>query len=185
MRGGRETGGWWIARGLPEGRIDERDWEYLRQVSETTHAHSAAPALEIGAFLGLSTLALLAGGGQVETVDDFSGSGVGGWPRADRDLFAEFAANVDHRASERLIVRRGRSEDVLPKLVPPYRMAFVDGSHQRATVRNDLHHALRLTDNGTVLVDDLHFEGVRAAVDDLALTVASRRDTRIVSVYRM
>lgn len=59
---------------------------------------------------------------------------------------------------------KGDSKRILPTLVQPFDLMFIDGDHSYEGVFNDLFHAWKLAKNGTVILCDDYTEGYAGVV---------------------
>lgn len=132
--------------------------------------------LELGTFVGLSTICLARTAAKVHTVDwhrgdeqcltarDHSGNrlvpeGTGVW-----SLPACVEALHRHGVEGRVTLHVGRMEEVLPHLRGHFDLVFVDGCHDEYDARRDIGQALRLlTEGGTVVLHDWDYPAVRQA----------------------
>jgi predicted O-methyltransferase YrrM len=135
--------------------------------------------LEIGAFLGGSTIVLASVARQVWSVDthmlgQFTTSKalppILGGGTGDPDTLARFRDNLKrYGVAERVVILVGYSADVLPLLRDgSFDAAFVDGGHDEANVRADAREALRLVrTGGPICFHDVEMPSVAAALADL------------------
>jgi hypothetical protein len=123
--------------------------------------------LEVGSYLGRSTVCLARTAASVDAVDPFDGRATPE-PRPCRGRFAENLRR--HGVAERVTAHVGTFADVAPHLEPGYDLVFVDADHRYESVRADVALALPLLRDGGVLA--LHDyrrprdEGVTRAVDE-------------------
>lgn len=92
--------------------------------------------LEMGAFLGRSTIALASTARRVHSVD---------WHRGDPhcgsgNTLGKFISNLErHRLMHKVVIHLGRFEDVLPVFgKSTFEMVFLDGFHVRNAVETDI-----------------------------------------------
>ncbi len=106
--------------------------------------------LEVGSWCGLSALVMATTAARVFCLDWHQGDPeMGG-----QDTLGEFLTNLRRHAAGRceIVPLVGDAEAVLPVLRNgAFGMAYVDGSHDAASVRRDTAHALRLTHPGGVV----------------------------------
>jgi hypothetical protein len=68
------------------------------------------------------------------------------------DSYPEFSAYLErYKVRDRVTVHRGLSADVLPTLDGSFGLAFIDGSHDAASVHHNLELMLRLLVSGSWL----------------------------------
>lgn len=133
--------------------------------------------LEIGCYLGRSTVCLAQTARSVLSVDPFDGRAT----TAPRDTLEHYKQNLDnHRRQAEVEWLRGTSADVLPTLSddPGFDLIFIDGDHAYETVRHDVAQARRLLARGGLIAlhdyrkspgeYDGHWDpGVTRAADEL------------------
>jgi predicted O-methyltransferase YrrM len=111
--------------------------------------------LEIGSYLGLSTVWIGRVAKRVTCVDPFDGRGTS----SPRDTFEEFCSNLN-RHEVKVRIYRGTSQDFFREmeeenLGDEFDVIFIDGSHERADVMHDLEQsARRLGAGGIIVVHD-------------------------------
>lgn len=157
--------------------------EYLYQLAVTLEQQSVPGGiLEVGSYRGLSACAM-GQAGPITCVDTFSG----GEDLPETNILAEFRANV---AMCGVVpdIHVGRSQDVLPTLRGPFRLVFIDGSHEYENVRLDIHNGFKLLAPGGALVCDdvVGFEGVqRAALEsNLGFRLVDSHRSKMAVAYR-
>jgi predicted O-methyltransferase YrrM len=122
--------------------------------------------IEIGSYLGASSVYLAAGlsahGGRLHCVDTWRNEGM---KEGAADTFDQFQRNTAGQAGVINAIRM-RSQDALPSLPGPFRLAFIDGDHSYEAVRDDLRLlADRMTPDGILALHDWrYFPGVSVAV---------------------
>lgn len=129
--------------------------------------------LEVGSYLGRSTICLAQTALSVTCVDTFDGRGT----TARHSTLAKFQANLSrYGVMDRVTWLVGSSKEVLPTLAERYDVAFIDASHDYASVIADATLALPLVKNGVMAFHDFGVElGVVRAVKELV-----RKGARIV-----
>ncbi len=121
--------------------------------------------LEVGSYKGLSASAL-GQAGNLTCVDTFRG----GEDLPDLYTLPEFHSAMRRMGLEPRVIE-GKSCDVLPELIAeglPYRLVFIDGSHEYANVKEDFINAwLLLSPGGALVADDyIGFADVKRACDE-------------------
>lgn len=149
---------------------DELEWL-------ASHAYQRH-VLEVGCWLGCSTVAMAQTALQVTVVDNFSYTtqldrsklrdrpGIG-WQRT------VFQSHLDEWGLQgRVEILEGDSLDLLPRLVatPGFGLAVVDGNHDYDHAVSDIYHAMRLLrPGGWLAVDDVDWPGVTKALCELGV----------------
>lgn len=140
------------------------------ETAELRRLARGADVLEIGSAYGYSTVVLALAARRVVAVD----------PHTAHGSLSVLRANLDeYRASDRVEIRAGRSQDVLPDLLPgQFDLVWIDGDHTAETVRHDVEWArVLLREGGTLACHDYDEDtcpGVRQALD------AWRRPPKVV-----
>ena len=155
------------------GWTSQRELQYLFMLAVDLERRGVkGKLLEIGSYRGRSACALLQAG-ELWCVDTFEGGG--GVPETTpKEGLDAFDANLksffrDSRASGKLHVKVGRSEDALnPADLFGYRfrLVFVDGGHDYDTVKKDIELSWNLlVPGGAMVLDDFEegFPGVLQA----------------------
>jgi predicted O-methyltransferase YrrM len=131
----------------------------------------AHQAVEIGSYLGASSLCIAAGlrehgpGATLYCVDTWQNETM---PEGARDTYAEFLSNTD-RVSAAIRCIRKRSENVeLSDLPSEINLAFIDGDHGYEAVKGDVARLIpRLANGATVAFHDVkYFPGVSRLVGE-------------------
>jgi len=147
--------------------------EELLWLAEQARSHRVI--VEIGSFLGRSTLALASNTiGVVYALDDWRGprdatAGVSKWREETGQAFVEhgyeaFIHNIDGYQN----IRPRRCDHAAPPDVPQPDMVFIDGSHEYPDVRRDiLYWQARLAPDGLLCGHDYNWDGVYQAVGEL------------------
>lgn len=93
--------------------------------------------LEVGSWLGRSTVALASVAKAVHAVDWHKGDAHSG---EGHDTLAEFTANLVRRGvRDKVVIHVGRNEEILPTLTPGmFDLVFVDSFHTREAVERDI-----------------------------------------------
>lgn len=132
--------------------------------------------LEIGSYKGRSTSAL-ALAGHVVCIDTFNNDVIPSDTKWDerivpgKDTLPAFLSNMESVGlRHRVVVLRGKSDDVMPMLRgTQVRVAFIDGAHDYTSVFRDITNAWELlTEGGFVVIDDYDRPEVKKAADDFA-----------------
>jgi len=117
--------------------------------------------LEVGSYLGRSTLRLAETAKLIHSVDHHQGDDGTG----PADTLDGFRLNLElAEVSDRVVVHVGDARAVLPTMADnQFGLAFIDGSHDEASVRHDAEQARRLVvDGGVVAFHDWGYPSVRA-----------------------
>jgi predicted O-methyltransferase YrrM len=159
-------GGWRLARrlALVDGYLYPHEAVFLYHLARASPGDGAI--VEVGSFLGRSTLCLAAGaarrGTEVHAVD----------PHV-YDSEPQLRANLRRfRATRRVVVRVERSTDAAAAWSGPVRIAFIDGAHDEQSVTEDVHAWLpHVVPGGYLALHDSTalsgFPGPRAAAERL------------------
>lgn len=147
-----EVGGW----------LTETEGRILAEVAEGKRV------LEVGSYLGRSTICLAQKAKSVDCVDPFDGRATPE-PKPCREKFAENLRR--HNQAHKITAHVGTFSDVAPHLWAGFDFIFIDGDHRYESVKADIENALRLLKPGGVLAfhdyDRPGDEGVTQAVDEL------------------
>jgi SAM-dependent methyltransferase len=125
--------------------------------------------LEVGSYLGLSTICLARTAESVVSIDPHDGRGTA----CPGDTYDAFIGNLRrHGVAERVRAIRGTTRTVDPAEVGgPFDLVFIDGAHDRESVACDIALSLRwLAPGGLLAFHDYRSEadpGVTEAVDNL------------------
>lgn len=145
---------------------DAAGWLTEAEGAELARLADGKDVLEIGSYCGRSTICLAQAARTVACVDTFDGRGTaqGGSTRA------VFERNLRrYGVDSKVNVYPGESAAVLPNLPPIYDLVFIDGSHDRESVRRDAELASAcLRPGGTLAFHDYGDIdwGVTEAVDE-------------------
>lgn len=70
------------------------------------------------------------------------------------DIYNRFLNNIEYN-KDRIIIKRGLSQDILPTLNDKYDFILIDGDHSEKAVWNDAVHSFKLLKiNGIIIFDD-------------------------------
>ena len=129
----------------------------------------AARALEIGSYLGASSVflaaGLQAGGGSLVCVDTWENDAM---DERRRDTHADFQRNVGALAN--VVSVRKRSQELLSTdVAPPLTLVFLDADHSYEAVKGDFGRvAPWLVPGGLLLLHDaVHFQGVSRTIGEV------------------
>jgi Methyltransferase domain len=137
--------------------------EYAERISSAGYRRG----LEIGTFIGLSTVflaaALARNDGTLDTIDP--GLPEQGWGENDEIRNAHLVAEMFIREAglENVTFLKGRSYDILPTRQHRYDFAYIDGDHNYHTVVLDF-----------ILVDSMLDMGGLIVLDDIGKQIATR-----------
>lgn len=159
-----EASGWAFPGDVP-GWLSEQEGRELARLAKGKRV------LEVGSFMGRSTVCLAREAAHVTAVDTFDGRGT---PNPMNTMPDFHRAMERHGVAKRVQVKVGTSAEVLPRLSAggeSFGLAFIDGAHDEASVRTDIELSLPLLAPGGLLAlhdygrpDD---PGVKAAADAL------------------
>jgi predicted O-methyltransferase YrrM len=125
--------------------------------------------IEIGSWAGRSTCALANAvyPRVVHAVDTWAGSPgeISSELAAQRDVFAQWRANVAEFTKGNVIAHRMGWREYLPKIGQPVALVFIDAEHTEVEVRENIAAVLPLVaPSGVICGDDVHHAPVRAGV---------------------
>lgn len=164
---------------LPGGFIlpDVGGWLSQPEGAKLAELAKGKRALEIGSYLGLSTISMAREANQVVSVDPHDGRDTG-FPR---DTVDDFAANLErHAVADKVTIHIGTFDECRHDIDGPFDLIFIDGAHDRDQVSSDAAHALRLlAPDGLLAFHDYdpRHPGVTSAVDYLVSKGASLLST--------
>lgn len=152
---------------IPPGWLSDAEADCLAQLAD------GKTVLELGAWLGRSTVTLASTAAHVVSVD---------WHKGDEDAgfgdtlpgYWETVRNLD---TVTMVV--GRFEHIVPLFVPVFGLAFVDGCHAEDAAVRDARLAIAVT-RGVVTFHDYDQPAVQAAVKEVGLVPVSIIDTLAV-----
>jgi SAM-dependent methyltransferase len=147
---------------------DVPGWLTEAEGAELARLAAGRDVVEVGSYCGRSTVCLARAANHVTAVDTFDGTGTA----TPGDTFRAFARNVaKYGLSAKVSPVRGASAEVLPDLPAVFDLAFIDGSHDRDSVRTDAALAAAVLRPGGLLAfhdyGKAEDPGVTAAVDEL------------------
>lgn len=110
--------------------------------------------LEIGSFMGLSTICMARTAQKVHTVDWHKGDESTKLQAGEAWTLPALVMNVRrHKMEDKIVIHAGNADDILTKMLPhSFDMAFIDGAHDLESVCRDTNQALRLVKPGGLLV---------------------------------
>lgn len=136
-----DNGVWKFPANVP-GWLSEAEGRRLSEVARGKRV------LEIGAFMGRSTISMAQTARVVEVIDPLDGRAT----PSPGDTSEGLLANLDsYGVRERVRIHAGTTEEVAPALRGPYDLIFIDGDHSRAALEVDITAALRLLAPGGLL----------------------------------
>jgi predicted O-methyltransferase YrrM len=150
------------------GTVDDTEYNALVDLAKATNdSHTKAIIIEIGALFGLSTQALLEGGGglKVITIDNFTWNPIGLTPDRHEQMLR---SNLNYFIRQgRLEIFKGSSSEYLKNRYSGEKVAmvFIDADHSYEGVLKDIYMA-ESVDAKIVSGDDYSFPGVRRAVEE-------------------
>lgn len=148
-----------------------------RETDQLRWLGAGGDVLEIGSAYGYSTVVLALAGARVTAVD----------PHIALGSLATLKANLAaYEVTDRVEIRQGYSQHVLPTLTGRFDLAWIDGDHEDPAVEHDVTMALKLLRPGGVLAchdyDEATCPGVRTALDRVLGPPEELFDT--LAVYR-
>lgn len=128
--------------------------------------------LEIGAWEGRSTAALAAAAHPriVHTVDTWDGSPgeISAKLAGERDVHAQFLANIDAFTDGNVEAHRMGWREFVPTVDEPVALAFIDAEHSYAEVRDNVEALIpKMAPGGIICGDDAHHGPVQEALFDV------------------
>lgn len=128
--------------------------------------------LEIGAWEGRSTVAMAnaAHPRTIHTCDTWQGSGheISEQLAGERDVFAQWSANVAEYTQRNVIAHRMGWREWVPTITEPVALAFIDAEHSYLEVYDNIQSLLPLMAPGGIICgDDNHHVPVQDAVTDI------------------
>lgn len=147
---------------------DVNGWLTEREGRKLAELAAGKRVLEIGSYEGRSTVCIAQAAARVECIDPCDGRATPG-VRDTEEAFVENLCRYGVRDRVRLHV--GTTAERAPDLAPGFDLAFIDGDHSLAAVREDIRHALALLAPGGLLAfhdyDDHQNPDVTAAVHEV------------------
>lgn len=148
------------------------NWSTPREARELARLAAGKTVLEIGAYLGHSTILMAEAGATVWSVDWHRGDSGGDPGLGAQNTLPRWWANVrQHGMEDQVVGLVGRSHHVLPLLRHgSFGLIFIDGSHTLEAVRQDIALSLPLLRSGGELA--FHdcspiWPGVVGAIEEL------------------
>src|SRR6266545_2982172 len=174
----------WAAASQVSGWLTPREGRFLHGVAAA--AGPGAHIVEIGSFLGRSTVCLAAGlapGASITSVDPHIGSPKHTHLICCTDTYPHFLANLDLAGvRDRVRVLRKSSAEAASEVDRPIDFLFIDGSHEYEDVRRD--HELwapRVRAGGRIAFhDSWHMTGPHRATAEILATSRRARAPRLV-----
>lgn len=152
---------------LPPGWLSDAEAYTLAQVAQDK------TVLELGAWVGRSTVVLASAAAHVVSVDWHKGDEESGFG----DTLPGYWDTVRHLDNVTMLV--GRFEFVVPLFAPIFDVAFVDGSRAEDAIVRDARLAVSVT-RGIVAFHDFDQPAVQAAAKAMGLRSLYRIDTMAV-----
>lgn len=162
-----------IGRGAPTHSVSQAQAELLARLA------TDKIVLEIGAFLGGSTIVLASVAQRVYSLDTHMLGAITtpkplppilGGGRGDPDTLPRFRANLKrYGLRDRVVILCGYASDVLPYLQEAmFDLAFIDGGHEEDAVRFDAQQAIRLVRlGGAICFHDVEMASVQRVLAEL------------------
>jgi predicted O-methyltransferase YrrM len=159
----------------------------LKYVSRSIHTHTtelerealyslglacsgARQVIEIGSYLGASTVCLAAGlseigNGILYCVDTWSNETM---PDGQRDTLQEFLRNTCNYSACIKTIRKRSDQITKSDFHGDFDLAFIDGDHSYVAVRNDVDTLMPLLSNGAIVAfhDSKYFPGVSKVIGE-------------------
>jgi len=128
--------------------------------------------IEIGAWEGRSTVAMAnaAHPRVVHSCDTWQGSGheVSEALAAQRDIFAQWQANVDAMTEGNVVAHRCDWREWVPTITEPVAFAFIDAEHSYVEVRDNVRALVpMMVPGGIICGDDVHHGPVQEALTEV------------------
>ncbi|HEY7330147.1 MAG TPA: class I SAM-dependent methyltransferase [Gemmataceae bacterium] len=145
---------------------DVQGWLFQGEPQKLYELARGKRVLEMGSYCGLSTIVMAQSAREVVAVDTFECTGTPGVEGNTQQRFLDNLAR--YGVADKVKVHRGFFADVLPKLDGSFDLIFIDGSHDEASVRQDIQLALPLATADAVLAFHdyaAYYPGVMAAVN--------------------
>jgi len=155
------------------GWFSEYGKDALREYVNLTN-HLSGAIVEVGCWEGNSTIALTnaAFPETVHCIDHWQGVVGGGDDMtkqilAERDVYADFLANMDELTHRNYEVHKADWRDVFATWAQPIKLLHIDGSHTYEEVRDNILAALpHLVTGGIIAFDDSGYGPVNDAIKD-------------------
>lgn len=168
MTGGAPVPDFKFAEEIPSGMARE-------ECAKLAELCAGKTVLEVGSYLGRSTVAVASVARLVHSVDWHKGdmhAGMG-------DTVHEFFRNLErYGLRERTVVHVGRNEEVLPSLVPgTFDVCFIDSFHAREAVERDVSLCRPLVKAGGAVA--FHDYGLRIAPHGIPFGVTEAVDSLV------
>lgn len=128
--------------------------------------------VEVGSWEGRSTIAMAnaAHPRLIDAVDTWAGSPgeVSATLAASRDVFAQWAINIDTHTQGNVTPYIMGWRDYVPTITEPVALLFIDAEHTYKEVHDTIEAFLPLMADGAIICgDDQHHPPIRQALDDL------------------
>ena len=151
------------------------------EVARLAELATGRRVLEVGSWLGHSTVAMARTAAVVHAVDWHRGDPQAGW---DETLHGFYDNLTLHDVRDSVVLHVGRAETVLPLFrTRSFSFAFHDAYHETEAVAADLHEIGRLVERGGLIaVHDYGLFGVREAVDAFGPLVELTETLAVVAV---
>lgn len=156
---------------VPPGWLSDAEADYLARLARDK------TVLELGAWLGRSTVALASTAAHVVSVDWHKGDAGAGFG----DTLPGYWDTVRNLDNVTMVV--GRFEFVVPLFAPVFGLAFVDGCPVEDAVVRDARLAAAVT-RGLVAFHDYDQAAVQAAVSEVGFVPVARVETLAVCETR-
>jgi len=152
----------------------EIEYMYNTCISKETYKYNTPQILEIGCWLGRTTVHL-AQAGMVQVVDTFKGSNEDAHKEILKDkpedwLYSEFIKNIQNKNLYDIKIFKGTSDEFFAQNKSKYKVILIDGSHEKETAKRDILNSINVIENnGYIFIDDINWSDVKEAVNEIGI----------------